>query len=215
MAMLARVLMLGLVLLPGQFSVAGETSPATVAPSPCRDGYRRTGLLRDFELGRGWAIFTNCAHPEMPQVAVITGADGLDSGAGGEIARLQPSGLAASPVGSVSARLTHIFPAISRKDAETTDPAPRSMRPAESGFGPSAMATAPPTVEAGGRVRVWRRDGVVSIDLAGVALDRGSAGAGIRVRVSPGGVVLRGTVRGPASVELDVNARSGFAGEGQ
>jgi hypothetical protein len=81
---------------------------------------------------------------------------------------------------------------------------------------PALVASAArPAVESGSRVRVWRWDGVAAIDLAGIALESGAAGARVRVRVSPGGAVLRGTVRAAGSVELEAPGSGGFAGEGK
>jgi hypothetical protein len=71
-------------------------------------------------------------------------------------------------------------------------------------------------VEPGSQVRLWRDDGRVRLDLAGVALNGGAAGAVVRVRLAPSGKVLRGVVRGPGMVELDgAGEVSGFRQEGQ
>jgi hypothetical protein len=77
---------------------------------------------------------------------------------------------------------------------------------------PSSVAVAPPLVLAGSRVRLWREDVNAHIELAGVALDSGALGSGIRIRVLAGGSILRGTVSGRASVELAAYGGSGFAG---
>jgi hypothetical protein len=162
--------MLGLAALPGiSARAAPAATPVPAEASGCRDGYRRLGALRDFALGNAWTVYANCAHPEMPRLAV---ADGGQSESGWP----EPA-----------------FPARSR----------------------AAPAAAAPVVAAGAQVRLWKRDGVAAIDLQGAALESGAAGARIRVRVAPGGKVLRGTVRGPGSVELDARAVPGFSGEGR
>jgi flagella basal body P-ring formation protein FlgA len=63
-------------------------------------------------------------------------------------------------------------------------------------------------------VRIWRRDGVAAVDLAGKALESGAVGSRIRVKAAQGGAVLRGTVRGAGSVELDAPGSGGLGGDG-
>jgi hypothetical protein len=70
-------------------------------------------------------------------------------------------------------------------------------------------------IRSGARVRLWRQDPVTRINLSGVALDAGTAGAIIRVRVGPNAFVLRGTVRSADSVELEAANGTGFVGAGQ
>jgi hypothetical protein len=70
-----------------------------------------------------------------------------------------------------------------------------------------------PAVRAGDRIRLWLRSPVAQVDLSAIALENGAAGATIRVRVEPGGTVLRGAVRSAESVEL--GAGDGFRGAGQ
>ncbi len=90
-------------------------------------------------------------------------------------------------------------------------PAARDRRVAE-----EAQADVPhaaPAVRAGDQIRLWLRSPVARVDLSAVALENGAAGATIRVRVEPGGTVLRGAVRSAGSVEL--GAGDGFHGAGQ
>ena len=63
-------------------------------------------------------------------------------------------------------------------------------------------------VRAGRQVRLFRSDPSIHIELAGVALDNGAAGAQIRVRVPGQGKVFRGTVRTASSVELGIAGAS-------
>ncbi len=190
LAALPVVLVLG-----GKCSIAAgaeeEILPASVAsPGACRDGFRRQSLLRDYALRRQWIVFASCLHPEIPRIAVADAS--------------------AAPPGSDE-------PAPQRRDPEPrsgTD-AHRSVLkaspplPALVGAGPPVTA-AMPVVQAGSRVRLWRRDGIVQIDLAGMALASGGPGAAIPVRLATGGKVLRGTVREAGSVELDPRSGRGF-----
>jgi len=77
-----------------------------------------------------------------------------------------------------------------------------------------AEAAPRPDVEPGSSVRLWRRDGVAAVELAGKALESGSVGSRIRVKAAQGGAVLRGTVRAAGSVELDPPGSGGFRGDG-
>ncbi len=180
--------MLGLISLPG---VSGYAAFASTEAPECPDGYRRLGALHDFALGKAWTIYANCAHPEMPRLAVAEGGRTVlpRAVAGGEGGKSSPS------------------------EAEwPAEPRILAGRQKEDG---AFNQTPAPEVAAGAQVRLWKRDGVVAIDLPGTALESGSTGARIRVRVAPAGKVLRGTVRGPASVELDPRAVPGFLGEGR
>jgi len=148
--------------------------------------------MLDFTLGRGWLIYANCDHPEMPRQAV----------ADGEQARLPP-GVVARP---------QAFRDIPKTPGTVlADPI---LNPVVNPVVNPVSAPAP-AVAAGARVRVWKRDAAAAIDLAGVALESGRVGAEVRVRIDPGGKVLRGTVRGAGSVELAVPDTAGFRGEGQ
>jgi hypothetical protein len=158
----------------------------------CSGGYRRSGELRDFTPGRSWVVLVNCAHPEMPAVAVGPIANPIaDPGGGPKPGAPIAAGAARNPPEGNPPR----------------EPAGVAAAPGSAGFAPAARA-----VREGDRVRLWRRNSVARIDLAGVALGGGAAGAAVRVRVAPGGAVLRGTVRGPGSVELDRWQGSGFSG---
>ena len=77
------------------------------------------------------------------------------------------------------------------------------------GGGVSETSSAPPVVRMGSPVRLWLSSPVARIALSGMALENGTAGATIRVRVMPGGKVLDGTVREADSVEL---VAAGFDG---
>lgn len=72
---------------------------------------------------------------------------------------------------------------------------------------------AAPAVRAGDQIRLWLRSPVARVDLSAIALENGAAGTTIRVRVEPGGTVLRGAVRSVGSVEL--GAGEGFREAGQ
>jgi len=37
----------------------------------CRQGYRQQSVISDFALGRVWAVYSSCAHPEAPRTAVL------------------------------------------------------------------------------------------------------------------------------------------------
>ena len=64
------------------------------------------------------------------------------------------------------------------------------------------LAGSNPLVRPGARVTVFSHNRGTEIHLMGVALDRGSSGATIRVRAGLHGSILHGIVRGPAEVEL-------------
>jgi flagella basal body P-ring formation protein FlgA len=57
------------------------------------------------------------------------------------------------------------------------------------------------------RVTVWQKNQEREIDLRGTALEAGRAGEAIAVRAGLRGTILRGIVRGPASVELTEKGR--------
>lgn len=61
----------------------------------------------------------------------------------------------------------------------------------------------------GARVDLWRREGDADVHLRGAALEAGSIGDEIRVRVQWNGATRRGWVRSPGLVEL----RAGRPGE--
>jgi Chaperone for flagella basal body P-ring formation len=71
-----------------------------------------------------------------------------------------------------------------------------------------------PTVRVGSSVRLWLSSPVARIELSAVALESGSAGATIRLRATPGGKVLRGTVWAAGSVELNTGGE-GFGRAGK
>ena len=62
----------------------------------------------------------------------------------------------------------------------------------------------PPLIPAGAKVRLWRVDDSASIELSGTALEAGSTGQMIHVRIGRRGTVLEGKVRDAGSVELSV-----------
>jgi hypothetical protein len=189
-----RILWLAWMIFPVAISGAGERLSLSEAASPpleaCRGGYRQSGVLRDFTLGRRWMIFVNCAHPEMPRIASLDAVSG-------EVSK--------SEAGPDKPRMALAV------SGEIPPPPAAIGSPA----GLAAPAAAPRLVAAASRVRLWRRDSVAAIDLAGTALDSGAEGAEIRVRVTAGGQLLRGIVRGPASVELSLRRAVGFTGASQ
>ena len=92
-------------------------------------------------------------------------------------------------------------------DQETAQAPSRAVGAATTG-----PASDLPAVRMGSKVRLWLSSPVARIALSAVALENGAAGATIRVRATPGGKVLYGTVRAPDSVEL---VAAGFSGVGQ
>jgi hypothetical protein len=64
-------------------------------------------------------------------------------------------------------------------------------------------------------VRLWRLDEVARLDLAGIALGGGAAGATVRVRALASGKVFRGVVRASGIVEIDRGGADGFGAGGQ
>jgi hypothetical protein len=155
---------------------------AAIQPSSaCRNGYRAESPIRDYALGRDWSVFSDCAHPERPRVAVAARNFSQEAAPGGTLSPLQ-------------AHLDIAVPSWPR-----LPPHP-------------SLAAAVPAVQPGSRVRLRRETASVRIELAGTALDGGVPGSSIRVRTSPGGAVLRGTVRSAGIVELEAGA-PGFTGE--
>ena len=43
------------------------------ASENCRQGYRQLSVISDFALGREWAVYSSCTHPEQPGVAILVG----------------------------------------------------------------------------------------------------------------------------------------------
>ena len=77
-------------------------------------------------------------------------------------------------------------------------------------IGPTQVASVArtlPSVPAGAKVRLWRVAEGANIELSGTALEAGSAGQMIHVRIGQRGTVLEGKVRGAGSVELSAPAR--------
>jgi len=72
-----------------------------------------------------------------------------------------------------------------------------------------ALLLPAPVIVSGSPVELWR-DGEASIRLAGVALESGVVGQSIRVRAGLGLKFLRGIVRGPHSVELAEDIKTGW-----
>lgn len=167
---------------------ARAASPkSTIASGDCIGGYRQQSSIEDRTLGRSWAIFASCLHPEMPRLAFLEG---------GRVERPFDQN---DNAGQSSALASAI----------TSDGRRAGLQ------APAARVTATSIqVELGSRVRLWRRDARTQIDLAAVALESGPTGASIRVRLRPGGVILRGIVRAPGSVELEPREASGFSGGG-
>jgi hypothetical protein len=66
-----------------------------------------------------------------------------------------------------------------------------------------------PAIKFGSRVELWR-DGAAHIRLSGIALESAIVGQPIRVRAGLGSNPLRGIVRGPHSVELTDDSRTGW-----
>ena len=167
----------GLLLLVGSSLLLFSRRPASAADSCSGVGqrYRPLGLLRDYTLGRTWRVFSNCGHPEMPRVAVDSWP-------------------------SVDARSG--FPLTATGGLDSAPPTAQPAPALASRVGDAATFFLERPVEAGRRVRLWKRDGKVRIELTGVALEGGSPGVRVRVRVTPGGQVLSGRVRGTQSVEL-------------
>ena len=55
----------------GALSAADDTHDSNSnGISGCRHGYRPQSVIRDFALGREWAVFASCAHPEAPWIAI-------------------------------------------------------------------------------------------------------------------------------------------------
>jgi Zn ribbon nucleic-acid-binding protein len=71
-----------------------------------------------------------------------------------------------------------------------------------------AAATTPPVVRAGDKVRLWRQENALLIEVAAVAEESGSVGKSIRVRLVRAGIEgqmerqMVGIVRGQADVEM-------------
>jgi len=165
----------------------------------CQRGYRQQSVLSDFALGRVWAVYSSCAHPEAPRLAVILDRSSSD--------RQVPDRPA--PDRTAPDRTALDRPVTDRAAAAAPSLASSAASYRGVQAGPSLE---PPLVRAGSPVRLWLSSPVARIALAGMALENGASGATIRVRVMPGGKVLDGTVRAADSVEL---VASGFAGAGQ
>jgi len=191
-----------------QDPLGGGDRKRTDVPPACEGGYRRTGWLHDFPLDRGWTLYADCAHPERPMVAVASETAWPMALARSENVALPEKFDRIGTGAGGSAFVEHAISELIQRTGVTSGTG--VLRAAS-----ASVAPARPTVESGSQVRIWRRDGVVAIDMAGIALESGGTGARIRVRVTPGGAVLRGTVRAPGSVELDAPGSGGFAGEGR
>jgi len=192
----AWVAVLGLAIaVSAAYSGSAETAtfggPIAAIYPACRGGYRRQGTFYDYTLGRTWTVLVSCGHPEMPRLAIDPGAP--------QSGELADRGLAIAG------------PALVPQTTEALSPSP-SLRYASATPSPPARP-----VLAGSRVRLWKQDSQVRIEMAGVALESGGIGVPVRVRMPVGGQVLRGVVRGPGSVELaeGLGFSGGFSGVGQ
>jgi hypothetical protein len=143
--------------------------------------------LYDPALKQLWAVVIDCRHPQWP-------------------AALEPIETTMETPMETLMKTTMGTPMETTMGRTVATPAEGVFRTPGAAAVTAISGKGSPGLIAGEAVRLWKQatasPGSASIELSGVAVESAPLGGKVRVRAGDPGVVLRGLVRGPHSVEL-------------